>query len=66
MDTNYFQVLRDSVAGRRRVDEQTFASMEILSERLERLKQLDKSFAKVTFSSSVKRLAKQKHAVLIG
>ena len=66
MDMNYFQVLKDSVVGNREVDEQTLASMEILNERLERLKQLDKSFAKVGFSPAVRKLAKQKHAALTG
>ena len=66
MEHNYLQVIKDSINGCRRTDDLTFASIEILGDRLDRLKKLDKSFAKVAFSSSVKRLARQKNAVLIG
>ena len=64
--SNHFQILRDSIVGKRAVDEQTFASLAILTERLERLKKLDKVFDRVAFSPGVKKLAGQKKAVAVG
>ncbi len=61
-DSNHCQIVRDSIVGKRAVDEQTFASLTILAERLERLKNLDKTFGDVEFSAAVKRLARQKNA----
>ncbi len=61
-DSNHCQIVRDSIVGKRAVDEQTFASLAILTERLERLKNLDKTFGDVEFSAAVKRLARQKNA----
>ena len=61
-DSNHCQIVRDSIVGKRTVDEQTFASLTILTERLERLKNLDKVFGDVEFSAAVKKLARQKNA----
>ena len=66
VDSDYCQIVRDSIAGDRAVDEQTFASLTILTERLERLKKLEKKFSNITFSSAVKKLASQHDAVAIG
>jgi len=66
LDSNHCQIVRDSIAGKRTVDEQTFASLTILTERLERLKKLDNVFGNVAFSSVVTKLARQKNAVAIG
>ena len=46
VDSNYCQIVRDSLAGERAIDEQTFASLAILNERLERLKKFGKNFGK--------------------
>jgi len=62
---NHCQVVEKSLSGERTVDEQTFASLAILAERLERLKNLDKVFSNVTFSSAVKKLKKQKNAFVV-
>ena len=66
MDLNYFQIVKESLSGERAVDEQTSASLTILTERLERLKKLDESFSSVTFSSAVKELKGQKNTVAVG
>jgi len=66
VDSNHCQIVRDSIVGKRAVDEQTFASLTILTERLERLKKVDKIFGSVVFSSAVKELKGQKNAVAIG
>ena len=49
------QVVGASLTGKRPVDEQTYTSVAVLSERLERLRQ-SPLFAGVTFSPQVKRL----------
>jgi hypothetical protein len=64
--SSHWQIVDDSLTGERPIDEQTFASVTILTERLERLKKLDKSFDSVAFSPDVRKLAKQKDAVAIG
>ncbi|MCK4752927.1 MAG: hypothetical protein KAS75_05730 [Planctomycetes bacterium] len=66
MDSSHCQMVSGSLAGERAIDEQTFASLAILTERLERLKKLGKSFAGIEFSSAVKKMSKQKNAVAIG
>jgi len=64
-DSNHCQIVRDSIAGERAVDEQTLTSLAILTERLERLKKLDNSFSDIAFSSAVKRLKARKNAVAV-
>jgi len=66
VDSNHCRIVRDSIIGKRAVDEQTFASLTILTERLERLKKVDKIFGSVVFSPAVKELKDQKNAVAIG
>jgi hypothetical protein len=65
-DSNHCQVVRDSMVDQRAVDEQTFASLAVLSERLERLRKLDKAFyGVVEFSPAVKKLKAQNNKVLV-
>ena len=64
-DSNHWQIVRNSLSGERAVDEQTYASLAILAERLERLKDLDSIFSKVTLSSAVKKLLRQKSAIAV-
>ena len=66
MDSNHCRIVAKSLAGERDVDEQTFASLAILGERLERLKKIDEAFSNIVFSSAVKRLQSQKNAVVLG
>ena len=65
MSSNHCRIVAESLAGEREVDEQTFASLAVLAERLERLKAADKAFSSVTFSSAVKKLRNQKNAVAV-
>ena len=62
---NHCQIVNRSLTGKRAVDEQTFASLTILTERLERLKKLGKKFSNITFSSDVKKLKGQKNPVAV-
>lgn len=66
MDSNHCQIVEQSIAGERDVDEQTFASLAILSERLDRVRKLDKVFSNVKFSPAVRKLSKQRNAVAVG
>ncbi len=66
ISSNHCQIVRDSLSGKRAVDEQTFASLAILTERVERLKKVDKIFSNVSFSSAVKELKSRENAVVVG
>jgi len=66
VNSNYCQIVRDSLAGERAIDGQTFASLAILAERLERLKKLGRNFSDVAFSSAVKKLTRQKDILAVG
>lgn len=61
---SHCQAVTEALNGERAVDEQTFGSLAVLRERLERLR-LDKRFAGVRFSSAVKKLAERKEAALV-
>lgn len=65
-DSKHYQIVEKSLAGDRAVDEKTFASLEILSERLEHLKNVDKIFDAVTFSPEVMQLKARNRAVAVG
>jgi hypothetical protein len=65
-DSNHCRIVAESLAGERQVDEQTFASLAILAEKLERVKKLDETFAGIEFSSDVKKLQSQKNTVAVG
>ncbi|MFA5251168.1 MAG: hypothetical protein WC454_01110 [Phycisphaerae bacterium] len=65
MDLNHYQIVEQGLNGERAVDEQTLASVEILSERLDRLKKLDKIFSGIEFSSAVKKLKSRRNIVAV-
>ena len=56
MDGSHYQIVAGTLAEGRPVDEQTFASVAILAERLEFLKGQSTLFAGVEFSPHVKKL----------
>jgi len=64
--SNHCQNVAKSLAGEREVDEQTFASLAILNERLEHLKRLDEAYSGVTFSSAVKKLQGRHNTMAVG
>jgi hypothetical protein len=65
-NSNHYQVVAGSLAGKIDADEQTFASLAVLSERLERLKGIDDAFSGVAFSAAVEELQTSKTAVTVG
>ena len=66
MEPNHFELVKESLNGRREIDENTFASLEVLRERIGRLKQLDNSFSGIGFSPFVRRLTRQRKEVAVG
>jgi len=65
-DSNHFRIVSESLAGTREVNEETFASLTILEERLERLKKLHETFIGVAFSPDAEKLLRQKNIVAVG
>jgi len=65
-DSNHCGIVAESLAGKRQVDEQTFASLAVLGERLERLKERNEMFCGVAFSSAVETLQARRSAVMVG
>ena len=53
---DHWQIIRDSISGHRTIDEQTYASLAVLSDRLERVRKLGLDFADVGFSPAVEKL----------
>jgi len=56
---DHFEVVTNSLNGTRAIDEQTFASLEVLNDRLERVKKLGGRFTGVVFSPAAEHLRKQ-------
>jgi hypothetical protein len=65
-DSNHCRIVAESLAGKREVNEQTFSSLAILDERLERLRNLGETFSGVAFSPDAAKLLSQKNAVTVG
>ena len=64
-EANHHQVVATSLAEDAVADENTMASLAILSERLDRVKQLGGAFAGIGFSSAVKELQASNSAVAV-
>ncbi len=62
-DSNHCQVVSESIAGKRKVDDSTFVSIDVLGEKLERLKKFDSMFAGISFSPYVEKLQSRALAV---
>ena len=65
-DSNHCRIVAESLAGKRKTDEQTFTSLAILDERLERLRSLGETFSGVEFSPDAAKLISRKNAVAVG
>ena len=53
---DHCEVVKESLSGKRTVDEQTAASISVLNERLERVKKMGQRFSRIEFSPAVKQL----------
>ena len=65
-ESNHCIIVAESLAGKRKVDEKTFASLAILDERLEQLRSLGETFSGVVFSPDAAKLLSRKNAVAVG
>ena len=65
MDSNHCRTVRESLEGKRELDEHTFAAIAVLSERLERLKNSNSTFAGISFSPAVEKLQKKMTKVAV-
>ncbi len=63
MDSNHCRIVAGSLVGEREVDERTFASLAILGERLERLKEIDETYSGIEFSPDVQKLQSRKNTI---
>jgi hypothetical protein len=63
---NHCEVVKDSLNGTRAIDEQTLASLEVLNDRLERVKKLGGKFASIAFSPAAEQLRKQSSKLAVG
>ncbi len=62
---SHVRIVSECLAGERPVDEQVSASVTVLAERLERLKQSSSLVAGIGFSPHVKRLQRQAEALVV-
>jgi hypothetical protein len=64
-DIDHCTMVRDSLSGKRPADEQTFASINILTDRLRNVQKLHGSFLNVEFSPHVQALIEQESILAI-
>ena len=65
-DLNHCQIVRETLAGTRAVDEQSLAALAVLRDKLARLKQTHPAFAGVTLSPQAESLAAQTGPIAVG
>ncbi len=65
MNMNHIQIVNDSLAGQRDVDERTHESVAVLGDRLEGLKAMGDCFEGVEFSPDVEALAEQQSHLVV-
>ncbi|MBW8001163.1 MAG: hypothetical protein FVQ80_03980 [Planctomycetes bacterium] len=66
MESDYScHIMNKSLNAERDIDGQTFTSLDILTERLEKVKSLGGIFAGIEFSMNVKKLAKKRSKVAL-
>lgn len=56
-ETDHFEVLSENLNGSREIDEQTFSSVAVLAERMDRLKRSNSLFEQISFSPEVEELS---------
>jgi hypothetical protein len=65
-ESNHCRIVAESLAGNRKIDEKTYASLAVLDERLERLRNISETFAGVEFSPDAARLLSRKNTIAVG
>ena len=66
MESNHCRIVAESLTGSRKVDEKTYASLAVLDERLERLRNTSETFAGIEFSPDAARLLSRKNTIAVG
>ena len=66
MNCDHFGIVAKSMAGQHPPDEQTYDALEILGERLRRVRSLGEAFAGIEFSSHVKSLRQRCNVLPVG
>jgi hypothetical protein len=61
---DHCEVVKEALSGGRTIDEQTYASMAALNERLQRVKKMGPKFAIVEFSPAVRKLKNNSNKVV--
>ena len=62
--TDHCEVVKETLSGKRTVDEQTLSSITVLNERLERVRSLGQRFSRIEFSPSVRQLKNQSSRIV--
>jgi len=62
---DHCEVVQESLQGKRETDERTFASLEILKDRLDRVKRMSPRFAIVEFSPAVVKMRKSSNKLAV-
>lgn len=65
MESNYCQIVTESLNGQRAIDEKTLSSVEVLTDRLNHLKKLGGIFEDIEFSSDFKKLSRKAAETLV-
>ena len=65
-ELDHCRMVGASLDGTRPVDDKTLVSLEVLKDRLERLKHINKRYGKVCFSPMAERLAQQAGKLTVG
>jgi hypothetical protein len=63
---DHCEIVKDSLQGKRVIDEQTAVSLEVLSDRLERVRKFGGKFANIAFSSAIEHLRQRPSRVAVG
>jgi hypothetical protein len=61
---NHCEVVKGSMTGKRDIDEQTLTSVEVLNDRLERIKKLGQKYSRIEFSPDVRRLKSHSNRIV--
>ena len=65
MDSDHCRTVTEALEGKRKVDENTFAALAVLFDRLERVKNLGDTFAGISFSPAVEKLQNKRSTVAV-
>jgi hypothetical protein len=61
---DHYEVVKESLSGSRTIDEQTYASVAALDERLQQVKKMGQKFAIIEFSPAVKKLKNHSNKIV--